>query len=300
MLAVVIGLGMTGLLRSGQRFVVYFDESVQGLDVEAPVKYRGVAIGRVESIRVAADSHLIEVVLNMNEDFKFSNKVFAQLKIVGITGNMYIELDRFPGDIPLKTVQLDFPTEFPVIPSRSSDIKQLFHSVDEIVQKIRSVDISGMAKQAKKALGHFDQAVVNADVAGVSAHLQASLAKIDKAVNGANMPEAVRNLNKLLVNLDKSLNDMDLGGLSRETRETLLGLQRESAKLVQTVSPLIDSATGTLNKVDGGMDNLNQQLIIINRDLAGMSHKLDAALDKINTQPSQLFLGDAPPRRRAK
>jgi len=262
------------------------------------VKYRGVAIGRVESVKVAVDSHLIEVILNMNEDFKFSNKVFAQLKIVGITGNMFIELDRFPNDVPVEPVKLNFPTEYPVIPSQSSDFKQLFHSIDEIIQKIKSVDIGGMADKAEKALGHLDRAIVNSDVAGLSSHIQSSLDKIDRAVDGAELPETVRRLNRLLANLDRSLKGMDLTALSKDTRETLSGLRRESSKLAQAAQPVIDSAAGAMDKVEGGVANLNQQILIINRDLARLNNKMDSALDKINDQPSQLFFGEAPPPRR--
>ena len=42
----VIWLGMTSFLRKGELYVTYFDESVQGLNVDSPVKYRGVPVGR--------------------------------------------------------------------------------------------------------------------------------------------------------------------------------------------------------------------------------------------------------------
>ena len=47
---VTIWLGMSRFLQKGRFYVTYFDESVQGLDVDSPVKYRGVFTGRVESI----------------------------------------------------------------------------------------------------------------------------------------------------------------------------------------------------------------------------------------------------------
>ena len=50
---VVIWLGMSRFLEKGQFYVTYFDESIQGLVVDSPVKYRGVFIGRVDSFGVA-------------------------------------------------------------------------------------------------------------------------------------------------------------------------------------------------------------------------------------------------------
>jgi len=62
---VTIWLGMSHFLQEGQYYVTYFDESVQGLEVDSIVKYRGVPIGRVEGIDVAPDANLIQVTLKI-------------------------------------------------------------------------------------------------------------------------------------------------------------------------------------------------------------------------------------------
>jgi phospholipid/cholesterol/gamma-HCH transport system substrate-binding protein len=90
----VIWLGMSRFLEKGQFYVTYFDESIQGLVVDSPVKYRGVFIGRVESISVAPDSELIKVILKIESGQTLDSNIVAQLKSVGITGSMFVELDR--------------------------------------------------------------------------------------------------------------------------------------------------------------------------------------------------------------
>jgi len=295
--AVVIWLGMTSLFKRGQHFAVYFNESVQGLNVEAPVKYRGVAIGRVEAIKVAADSHLIEVVLSMNKGFRFSDKVFAQLRIVGITGNMFVELDRFPEGVPIKPPKLDFPSEYPIIPSRPSDIKQLFQSVDEIIQKLKVIDIAGMTNRFQKVLVHLDEAIVNSDVARLSAHAQSTLDKIDQTVTVSKLPETVQHLNELLAKLNLTLDEMDLAGLSKETRQTLTDLRQESAGIYRTAKPLLATASSTMDVAESGIVNLNQQMMIISRKLEETVTKLNTVIGKINDQPSQLFFSGPPPPR---
>ena len=47
----VVWLGMSNYFEKGQYYVAYFDESVQGLDKDSPVKYRGVTIGSVNKHR---------------------------------------------------------------------------------------------------------------------------------------------------------------------------------------------------------------------------------------------------------
>ena len=50
----------------GSLYSVYFDESVQGLQVDSAIKYRGVEIGKVQSIEVAPDNRLIEVIMKID------------------------------------------------------------------------------------------------------------------------------------------------------------------------------------------------------------------------------------------
>ena len=47
--------------QKGSVYVTYFDESVQGLQVDSIVKFRGVDIGTVRKIGVAPDQRLVEV-----------------------------------------------------------------------------------------------------------------------------------------------------------------------------------------------------------------------------------------------
>ena len=63
---IIIWAGASDLFMKGSTYVSYFDESVQGLQNDSAVKYRGVEIGKVESIRVAPDYRLIEVVMKIN------------------------------------------------------------------------------------------------------------------------------------------------------------------------------------------------------------------------------------------
>ena len=81
---VTIWLGMSRFLQKGRFYVTYFDESVQGLDVDSPVKYRGVFTGRVERIGVAPDSKLIKVILKIESGQKLDQNIAAHLISVSL------------------------------------------------------------------------------------------------------------------------------------------------------------------------------------------------------------------------
>jgi phospholipid/cholesterol/gamma-HCH transport system substrate-binding protein len=61
----ILWWGASKYFQKGSPYVTYFDESVQGLQVDSSVKYRGVDVGRVEQIRVAPDNKLIAVIMKI-------------------------------------------------------------------------------------------------------------------------------------------------------------------------------------------------------------------------------------------
>ncbi len=91
---IIIWVGAADLFMKGSTYVTYFDESVQGLQADSTVKYRGVAIGKVESIKVAPDYRLIEVAMKIDLSSDLQYNTIAQLRTTGITGIVFIELDR--------------------------------------------------------------------------------------------------------------------------------------------------------------------------------------------------------------
>jgi len=119
----IMWLGISNYFEKGKLYAAYFDESVQGLNKDSPVKYRGVTIGRVDSIRVAPDATLIEVVMKIETDLKHGSNLVAQLKSVGITGIMFVELDHKRDDEPNYSPEINFPSKYLVIATKPSDIK---------------------------------------------------------------------------------------------------------------------------------------------------------------------------------
>ena len=296
-LFVVIWLGMSNFFNKGQHFAVYFDESVQGLSVDVPVRYRGVAIGRVVGIKVAADSHLIEIVLELTNNFKVEDSMAAQLKVVGITGNMFIELDHLPESKKSASPKLNFPTEYRVIASRPSDINLLFQGIDEIVHKINSIDLAGLGRDLQQTLASFDQSLNDADVAGLSRRVKRSFDNIDQTVTQANLPAMINRVNSLLAQVEKSAQDIDVAGISKEAQTALKALTNEYETLLRTAQPLIRQTTATVNTAGDGIVNLNQQMIIASRELTRATTGLNDLLERLNDHPSQLIFSEPPPRR---
>lgn len=289
----IIWLGMSRVFEKGSHYAVYFDESVQGLSVDSPVKYRGVTIGRVERIRVAPDSRLIEVVLIIESDIKPEDDMVAQLKVVGITGSMFIELDRHKEGDESRTPELRFPTEYPVFATRPSDISELFRGIDEIVQKLNMLDIVGISDRIKLTLEHIDQSVVSADVAGLSAKLKQAAENIDRGVNELDLKAMSEDIKAALTSLNQNLDPQRWQAIMAGIEETIAGLQNATT----SVNLLLENTNGMIDETEAGVVSLNRQLGVIGRNLEKSSSNLNFLLENLATQPSQVLFSKPPPRR---
>ena len=194
----VIWLGMTSFLRKGEIFVTYFDESVQGLGVDSPVKYRGVPVGRVKAIRIAPDYHLIEVVILIDDKHADDENRFedseAAISNVGITGAMFVEIDKRAPGAPDLSPELDFTPQYPVIASRPSNIKKLFREIDEIAMKIQAIDFKGISDQAMLAFATVNTVMTEARFGDISADIRTLLASINAAANPQRLESMAKNM----------------------------------------------------------------------------------------------------------
>lgn len=303
----IIWLGMTSFLRKGELFVTYFDESVQGLVIDSPVKYRGVPVGRVQAIRIAPDYHLIEVVILIDDEHAADENRFvdsvAAISNVGITGAMFVEIDkRWPaaGDLSPK---LTFTPEYPVIASRPSDIKKLFREIDEIAMKIQSIDFKGISDQAMLAFTTVNTVMTEARLGDISADIRTLLASVNAAANPQRLESMARNMEQTVI-ASRTLMDKAAEELSR-----LDGILVQVQAMVEANRPHVDTALGamastalkadavmtqshaTMFQMQAAIKDLEERLAVTAENLEQTSSHLNALIGNVKDQPAQLIFG---------
>ena len=176
----------------------YFDESVQGLQVDSAIKYRGVEIGKVQSIEVAPDYRLIEVVMKIDLEGDLQKQTIASLKTAGITGIVFIELDRIKTGELSNSPKITFKSSYPVIPSRRSEISRFLADTGVIMQNIKDIDFKGISNQLKNTTQAIENFVegkrvnnIVANLESTSANLDQTIAKINKTVAEGKVDRAV-------------------------------------------------------------------------------------------------------------
>jgi phospholipid/cholesterol/gamma-HCH transport system substrate-binding protein len=124
--------------REYARYEIYFDGSVSGLSEGSAVRYLGVPVGRVVAMNLdqrAPDR--VQVLVDIDRAAPVSEETLASLSLQGVTGLLYIDLQRDQGDKP---VMPPVPGErYPVIRSVKSDFDLLIASLPELFTQASSL-----------------------------------------------------------------------------------------------------------------------------------------------------------------
>lgn len=302
----VVWLGMSDYFKKGLYYVAYFDESVQGLDKDSPVKYRGVPIGNVAEIGVAPDATLIEVVMRIEKCIKSKEQckeVVAQLKSVGITGIMFVELNRKQPYEAELSPEIKFKPRYPVIDTKPSEIKKYMKSVDLILGRLQSLDLNGVVERAKKTLGSLNVMIEDLQIKDVSSEIRLSLNKFDQLLDSDKLHNIFGAIQK------ESISLQHLTDNSTRTVAHLNTILKENEKNISSAISgfkfSMDKAADFFSQGTDLADNTEKNITLLQNRLLGtlenletISRNLNFLINRISAQPSQLFFSEPPSPRR--
>jgi phospholipid/cholesterol/gamma-HCH transport system substrate-binding protein len=288
-LAAAIWLGASRFLADEEPAVTYFSESVQGLDPGAAVKFRGVPAGRVERIGIAPDGDLIEVVMSLR--WQFAERIVddaslrAQLQLSGITGMRYVEIDHHTGEALERSPKLTFDPAYPLIPSTPSQFKAIQEALQDIYNKVMSVDLAGISADTRATLQAADQILRDVRVQQVLTNMsemtdagRRATANVEQMTAGVRLAPVVEDLQDTTDEAKRLLVELRDGQTGQELRSAL----REVDGLARTTQSFVLDVQGVIDRLNRTSENLVQ------------------LTDLLRQQPSRLlFSGPPPPRPRA-
>jgi phospholipid/cholesterol/gamma-HCH transport system substrate-binding protein len=161
--SLAIALFAIWLVGTGHRddvlYRIHFADSVSGMAIGDPVKFHGVDVGTVKAIALdPADARLVQVDVRLRKDVPVKADTKATLKLKGITGVVFIELD---GGSPTAPTLLESTREgqIPEIASERSNLTvaldllpkllDRFGSIENQVKKLLT-DVSGVTSEIKE------------------------------------------------------------------------------------------------------------------------------------------------------
>lgn len=249
MMTSFVYLGSRSLNKESVSYVSYFDESVTGLEVGSPVRFRGVTVGSVTRIDIAPDRRNVEVSYELvvsvigglglaadkgeHTKLKMPPGLRAQLGSSGLTAVKYVLIDYFDTkDHPM--VKLTFPVPERYIASTPSTMKNIEESV------VRAIDkFPVLAQELEKITNQVNELLVS--------------------VAGQHIPERVAgslgNLDRTLAIMRSKLEGIDTQGLSTEARATLATLSATMTR-AQLMMERLDGERGVFVSVQRASDSI--------------------------------------------
>jgi paraquat-inducible protein B len=301
-------LGVIGVLLFGGehmfaprlRVVTYFQNSVAGLAVGAPVTLRGVRIGSVSSMKVylklpelvpvipvymdiqpdqvswtndplAADAYDIEVAVKAGLRAQLSTQSL-------VTGQVSINLDFHP-DTPANLVG---DTGVPEIPTIPSDMQQIKDQITEL-------KLDQLSNEARTALTGLNELI--GELHGKIGPLADSVRQTSDSARGT-LETATTAVRQLQQDASRTLDSVDHLSHTTEDQVATTGknLDQVVAKLNQVVSRA-DAVMGNLNNLTAPRTDTRDNLEAAVRDLAASASSLRRFSAEIERKPSSLLLG---------
>ncbi len=278
LVAAVLLFGSADLFDSKEEFIAYFEDSVTGLEIGSPVKFKGVKIGEVTNILIRTpnqdrESDAIPVIFELNltqlnelgvseVDLGDDEGYRAQIEqgLVAtlepeslLTGLLFIELDYVAEPPGLVIPVQDRPA--PGIPEKeiptvSTGIAQLFDNLDAISTKLADLDYQGLFFQLSRVLETADETLSALDADAISDNLVDATSSLKELLGDNNLRESLARLNESLANLTTLLAHVDdkvdplteeFLNVARTFQVTLEQANSTLATLEQTIGP--DSTT---------------------------------------------------------
>ncbi len=316
-LSLALGVGLVLFLgknrvSDGLAFETYFEESVQGLDVGSPVKFRGVQLGQVSSIGLVAAAY-VEARANVDEHvnrlvvvrFVVDPKKFGgtpmtdsaiaaglriRLAAQGITGLAYMELDfvdprRFPTSrVPWKPAQT-------VIPSMPSTISQFQDAAQALAAKLQNVDIERLAASFQGLVDDTRAQVSSGDIHIVLAEAAALLKTLRTGADAADIPALATELRETVTAL------RTLAG-GQQSRDLLAATTKTAERLSEAVTrlpALINTLELAVRRVNNSTADAQSELLPALRDARAAAASLRDTSETLRRYPASV-LGAPPPR----
>ena len=185
-----------------KKYTIYFNESVAGLNLNAPVKYRGIRVGKVIKLRInPSNIEQVEATVDILKTTPIKETTVAKLTSQGITGLTYVNLSLGANSAPL--LKRKKGEKYPVIKS-----------------------VPSLFKDVEKSLG------------GLSEQLSNTLEKTNTFLDESNRDEVrkiLKNTATVLEHVDMLLNEKTINKIQK----SIDNLALFSAELIQ-ITPKVD------------------------------------------------------------
>lgn len=271
-------------------YVVAATASVTGLKVDAPVRYRGVDIGRVAAVRLAKDkAGTIEVHIVVDPATPIDRSTYAQLGYLGVTGLAFIALNDAGKTQPGHREQI---AAIPMKPSILDSGEDLLATISGIAEGVKDVFDADFKARVKRTVANVERTTEHAAI--LARQLEPTVKQMPGLIAAAR--ETVQEAKSALGALQGTLASAQ-GAIAKA--DNLMTSANALALKLDSRLDALNSMSATAEDVGAAARALQLDTLprinVAAEDLVRKTRALDRFVQTLSDQPQSLVFGASGP-----
>jgi phospholipid/cholesterol/gamma-HCH transport system substrate-binding protein/paraquat-inducible protein B len=321
LVGVLFVLGGRSLFEPTYTFETYINDSVSGLEVGSPVRFRGVPLGQVTEILPSSTEYEWDVPVARRRDYivvrativqnrewierirrqagdMVKGGLRAQTQMAGITGQQYLSLDLLdPQEYP--PLAFEWKPKFMYVPSAPSSTSQIIANAQHFLANLDKLDLKGLEHNVNTLLVTLNTKASELPVADLAAKASLVLTDAHTTINQLDailvrpeIPVFLQNVAQGSGRLDALLGDPGLKQTIDNVADVSGRLRRlaASGEIDRTIRR-IDELT---SRLDGTVRDNRYDVRVIVEDLRVAADNIRTLSDNLKRNPAGVLLGGSP------
>jgi phospholipid/cholesterol/gamma-HCH transport system substrate-binding protein/paraquat-inducible protein B len=270
-------VGLSKIFEPRLELLTVFRDSVEGLKIGSPVKYKGVPLGNVtriamrdsdeyidvymviysssmDSICRESENQIVQCNLNSLHDYFLRLKkkgITCSLQSAGLTGGAFIDLDKSPNGTHLFKTSVKPPYDVLYIPSRPSHVTAVIENLSKVAEELAQINFIKLSGQLKRTFDSIDAKLNDPKIEEIISKASDLSAKLDRLISNVDKDS----LKKLYDDLVKMLASIDeLAGKTNETRANMVvefgGLKSRIISSLDRLDETMSAVSELANELD--------------------------------------------------
>lgn len=258
----ILVFGSGDVFKKTSTYVLFFEDSIKGLTIGAPVLFKGVQIGMVTDIALEADLKkmetripvLIETDANHwtilgDEDIQVGDRVKQAIKMglkaslelqSLVTGKYVIQLDFRP----------DEPTIFRAFDDKYIEIPTVKAPLTKWAETLQSLPINKLVEKMLSAVSEFDRMIASMNGKAIVSDIHKTLADVQLLIN--NLDAQIDPLSASYIQLAKRT-EQNVSAVSSDISGTVKSYQKLARDLDKEISPIMSEIRMAAESIRGGI-----------------------------------------------
>jgi len=310
----VMFFGSSSLLSKNTRFILFFDQSVNGLNEGSPVKFRGVPVGSVKRIMIRAEgqdpnSTAIPVIIQIDRtrlenELGVMDRAFdpsyikesidrglvAELSLESfITGQLFVEFSFNPGRSDGLKSHLAEEHEMMEIPTLSSSLDEITDDVASIIADLSELDIDRLNNNVNRVLENTALVLEGIDSKEISRSVATAADSVSSFIQSDEFLETIGDARLAMQEISRTVASFNL-----ENGPLAAKLNAWTSSLTTTLNGL-QELTSQAERMMAPDGSLRYELEAMLRELSRAARSIRALTDYLEENPNSILTGRPSP-----